>query len=144
MVSNISSHFFPITIFETLEFKKKIYNKHNMCRTIQMILDHFIFTKALSVTKVMKVGCQVVFQKVLKVFAIFCNAMYYSSLEISYIALQDFFRNLSIKPFVSFLQNNYSIAVPLVNMDFNSSIFLWEIYEGTEILKLMYVQLYVP
>lgn len=90
-----------------------------MRRIIQRILYHFIFTKVLIVTKVMKVGCQIVFQKVLKVFAIFCNAMYYSGPKIIYMPFK-------ISPEIYRLNRLYNfykttIAVLLVNMDFNSS-----------------------
>lgn len=93
-----------------------------MRRIIQRILYHdFIFIEVLIVTKVMKMGCQIEFQKVLEVFAIFYNAMYYSIIYMPF----------KISPGIYSLNRLYHFYKTTIAV-------------GTQILKLMYVRLYVP
>lgn len=91
-----------------------------MRRIIQRILYQFIFTEVLIVTKVIKMGCQIEFQKVLHVFAIFYNAMYYSGLKIIYMPFK-------ISPEIYRLNRLYHFYKTTIAV-------------GTEILKLMYVR----
>lgn len=58
-------------------------------------------------------------KKVLKVFAIFCNAMYYSGPKISYMPFKISSEIYRLNRLYHFYKT--TIAVPLVNMDFNHS-----------------------
>lgn len=104
-----------------------------MRRIIERILYHFIFTKKLSETKDMKVGCQIVFLTVLKVFAVFCNAMYYSGPKISYMPFKVSLEMYRLNRLYHFYKT--TIAVLLVNMDFNNSYIFMENLLGNRDFK---------